>query len=111
MKASTTYPKGCTFSRICRDRKVFCSVVEAFSGVLFLGGVDGSATAIGIGWLVGWERGSLLLGGLLAVNEGGWCFLLVYIIIWASGGDSRSTLPILIERIGNRRVKFNRVII
>jgi len=47
--------------------------------------VDVSATAIGIGWLVGRERGSLLLGGLLAVNEGGWCFLLVYIIVWASG--------------------------
>lgn len=30
---------------------------------------------------------------------------------WASGGGSRSTLPILIERIGNRRVQFNRVII
>lgn len=110
MKASTTYPKGCTFSRICRDRKVFCSVVEAFSGVLFFGG-SGCFSYSYRDWLVGWERGSLLLGGLLAVNEGGWCFLLVYIIIWASGGDSRSTLPILIERIGNRRVKFNRVII
>lgn len=73
--------------------------------------MDVSATAIGIGWLVGRERGSLLLGGLLAVNEGGWWFLLVYIIIWASGGDGRGALPILVGRVGSERVKFNGVVV